>query len=192
MPLPTIANVFRVAFEWTDDNDPHTATNVMHFLAPGKSESDVFDALDANVQGAMWALTHNAVQIHEVKITKLDGVADTFIFPTGDTVGWSGSGGTSWIPQVCALIKLSTGAGGRRGRGRVYLPWLAEGLQEGGVLDGTERAAAEAAWITFANDMAAAGVALVVASYTGVAVNQVQAINVEALTATQRRRFHRG
>jgi len=192
MPLPTIANTFRCAFEWTDDNDPHTATNVMHFLAPGKSESEVFDALDANVTADMWGLTHNATQIHEVKITKLDGVADTFIYGTGDAAQWSGSGGTSWIPQVCALVKLTTGAGGRRGRGRVYLPWLAEGMQDNGVVDPTVRASSQLAWVEFANNMAADGVALVVASYVGEAVNQVQAVNVENLVATQRRRFHRG
>ena len=191
MPLPTIANTFRCAFNWTKDSSLLTATNVMHFLAPGKSESDVFAALDANVSADMWNLTHNATQVHTVVITKLDGVADSFVFPTGDAAQWSGSGGTNMIPQACALVKLETGAGGRRGRGRVYLPWLAEGVQDDGLVLDTPKGLAQAAWVAFANDMAADGVALVVASYVGAAVNQVQAITVENSIATQRRRLKR-
>lgn len=191
MPLPTIPDCYRTAWNWTRDGDTRTATNVMHFLAPTGDESDLFDAIDASVSGDMWDVTSNSIQVASITITKLDGVADSFIFNTDGTTKWDGSGGGSMIPQACALVKLTTGAGGRRGRGRVYLPWLADGNQIDGVLNIVNKGTAQTAWIAFANAMATAGKPLVVASYVGLATNQVQAITVEPIIATQRRRLTR-
>jgi len=192
MPLPTIADTFRVAFEWTLQGGSRTATNVMHYLAPNKTESEVFNALQDNVTDDMWNTLPDIAQCLEVVVTKLDGTPDGRVFPTNLATGaWAGSGGAQFIPQGCTLVKLATGATGRSGRGRIYLPWITEASQFSGLVDDLKRTAAQAAWIAFSNAMIADGIALAVASYKNDTAAQVLALTVESSIATQRRRHIR-
>jgi len=189
MPLPTIADVFRVAFEWTGPQG--LATNVMHFRDTSGAEVDVYNNIAAAVSADMWALTSNSATIDEIVVTKLDGSPVGHIYSTGSGAEWDGSGGTDYIPQACALVKLNTLAGGRRGSGRVFLPWIAEGNQSGGIVNSTQQALVQAAWESFLADTSAAGSFLCVASYAGSTSSDVQTLKVENFIATQRRRLHR-
>jgi hypothetical protein len=107
-------------------------------------------------------------------------------------------------PNVAVLLKLRTARGGRRGRGRKYLPWaLAEGeLAENGVIIAgqvTQLNTAANSWRTTA---AAAGRDLVILhsnsspTNTGPATvpgppDTVTSISTDSLIATQRRRLGR-
>lgn len=189
MPLPTIANCFRVALNWVGDG--RTATNVIHILAPGADENDVGAAIDAAANANMWQCVGDLFGVTSLTITKLDGTPDSVVYPTTDVVtNWSGSGGAQYIPQASALVKLLTGTGGRRGRGRVFLPMLSEGAQDAGQVDGTRVANTTTGWDDFANALVAnsPSMALAVASYVGSSANQALAVFCESRSATQRRR----
>lgn len=189
MTLPVIADVFRCAFGWTGPQG--LATNVMHFRDVSGDPTVVYNNIAASVDGAMWDLTSNSAAVEEITITALDGSDVGHVFSTGGGADWSGSGGSDYIPQACALVKLNTLAGGRRGSGRVYLPWVAEGNQSGGIVDPTRQALVQTAWENFLAGTSAAGSFLCVASYTGVSSSDVQTLKVENFIATQRRRLHR-
>lgn len=189
MPLPTIADVWRCAFEWSGPGG--LATNVMHFRDVSGDPTSVFNNISGAVSHNMWLLTSNGHIIEEVSITPLDGSGVGHIFSTGGGTDWQGEGGDDFIPNSCALVKLNTLAGGRRGSGRVFLPFIAEGNQEQGLTDPTRRATSQTAWETFLTDASSAGSFLCVASYTGVSSSDVQSLKVENFIATQRRRLHR-
>ncbi len=194
MPLPTIADTFRCAIEYTNTGDSRTATNVMHFLAPGKTVSDVFAALNANISAAMWAPCSTGTRVDQVVITELDGTPDGIVFgPSALTnPDWpDGAGSSDYQPQVCALIKLATAATGRSGRGRIYLPWVEDAVSTRGLIDGTTTTPCTAAWVAFSNDMIADGVALAVASYVHASASQVLNLACMTATATQRKRNKR-
>lgn len=189
MALPTIPDTFRVALNWVGDS--RTATNVIHILAPGATETEVGEAIDAAANANMWQTVCDLFGVTSLTITKLDGTIDSVIHPTTNVAtNWSGSGGVDYIPQASAIVKLLTGTGGRRGRGRVFLPMLSEGSQDAGGIDGTRAANTTDGWVDFSNALVAnsPSMALAVASYVGSFANQVLATTCELRSATQRRR----
>lgn len=194
MPLPTITDCFRVAINYANVLNSMTATNVIHVLAPTFDEQDVFDALNANVSSAMWDPCTNALTTEEVVITKLDGTPDGRAFGIADLTGdWrQGAGGTQqFIPQMAAIVKLATGASGRSGRGRIFLPFVSEGQQVNGLIDATSQGNCTAAWVAFANDLVTASMALAVASYVHSTASQVLNLACESHSGTIRKRNKR-
>lgn len=190
MPLPVIADVFRVVLNWSADSTPGTAHNVMHFLSPTLDSDGVFAALDGSVAVAMWDWVSTNANVDSVDVTPLDGSTATTTYSTaGNLAAWSGGGLGTPLPQVAGIVKFATALRGRRNRGRVYLPYVGEG--EVVVNQLIDVAAVEAAWVAFLNDMVAANAPLVIASYVGVNAHQVVNINAEETTATQRRRNQR-
>jgi hypothetical protein len=189
MPLPVIADCARVVLDWTSNMAVSpTAHNVMHVDAPGKTTVDIKNSFVANLTNAMFATVFDGGELLQLSITLLDGSPDADVFDI-TAAAIAGTGGAQGIPQSCALMKLGTGGGGRSGRGRLFLPWLAEDQQNNGQVAGG--AAVSAAWIAFANDLIADGMTIAVASYTHATMRDVITINMEDVAATQRRRNHR-
>lgn len=190
MPLPTIADCFRVAINYVEQASGHTATNILHVLGPTADEDDVFDSFNDHVANAMWETSSDGTNVVEVVITALDGTPDGRVYgPSALTGDWpTGSGSTDFNPQVCSLVKLATGATGRSGRGRIYLPWLQDALVSRGIITEASSDAQTAAWVTFANDLVTDNLALAVASYTNASAAQVLNLATESQSATQRRR----
>jgi hypothetical protein len=187
-PLPVIADVFRVTLTWAAGGS-RPAQNVMHFEAPGKDEGDVWTALNAHVTAGMWNWASSSVGVSTVDIEPLDGTSAATTHLTGLPAKWSGAGSGDVIPQVAGLIKLTSGLRGRSKRGRIYIPFVAEGQQAFGVL--LDAAAVSTAWGTFANAMATDGVALGIASYKLSSWVQATTVTAETTAATQRRRLLR-
>lgn len=114
-----------------------------------------------------------------------------------------GSPGTaSKVPSnVALLIRKITGRGGRRGRGRLYVPWLLNDsdVDDVGNISGTERASCQAAADAWLADLAAAAPAgpnapMYVLHSSGGSTspgspNEVTGLVVDGLVATQRRRL---
>jgi hypothetical protein len=110
---------------------------------------------------------------------------------------------SSPTPQVAALIRLRTARGGKRGRGRKYLPWaMAEGeVGENGVIVGGQVAQLQARADSWRITAAAAGRGLVILHSpsapgslnptTPGAPDDVTSTSVDSLVATQRRRLGR-
>lgn len=114
-----------------------------------------------------------------------------------------GAGSASGLPQNCAMLwRKRTDLAGRRGRGRIYLPGLEEGLvNEAGIIESVALAAFQAqadAWYAALNDdLISTG------PYTPVVLHRSEGIGVEPpptvitlfevdeLIATQRGRLRR-
>jgi hypothetical protein len=189
MPLPTIPDVFRCAVEW-ETSEPSHAVNVLHVEAPGKTPADVFAQIDAGWTQDMIHLQSARGIVRRFAITPLDGSSAASIFPTDGSSRYIGDSGGQYIPQAAQLIKMTTGLGGPRHRGRLFLPYVSEDAQDAGVLGDASVALVTGAWEDFANSLLP-DYALVVASYTHSDANQVTNIACEKLLGTQKRRMDR-
>jgi hypothetical protein len=198
-PLPILGTTYRCAFRWGLVGTSQTAVNVMHFVnvTAGNQSPAVFESLSDSVNGNMFDCVDNNAVITQVDIIKLDGTSATQSFTTGSGVAWQGQQPTTGVPQVAALIKLQTGLRGRANRGRVYLPFVAEGAMVHGLITGSIITAMTTAWAAFYAGIEAdpdLPLTPVVASYdrahggVGAISHAVTTFLVEAETGTQRRR----
>jgi hypothetical protein len=161
----------------------------MHFHSASFDVPSLITAIEANVQANMWAQTRSDTGIIEYVLTPLDGFGASTLHSTGLPAKWKGTqalGDT--IPQVAALVKLSTVLRGRNWRGRVYLPFPSEDVCNSSILTPTPRAAMQTAWDAFRTGMSAASKQWLVASYKLAGSADVTASFVEQLLGTQRRR----
>lgn len=189
MALPTIADVKRVALEWTQTGGAKAATNVLHFNFAGDPQ-DLFDILDAHVTASMWACVSDTANVNTVAITPLDGTSGAQVFPTPTAAAkWAGSSSSEFIPQGSGLVSLYTGLRGPANRGRVYLPYLGESAQVNGQLTGF--ASITTAWQNFYIACLADLAVLGVASYKHSVWHAAIAYTGRTRTATQRRRQRR-
>lgn len=106
-------------------------------------------------------------------------------------------------PNVAVLVHKRSARGGRRGRGRIYLPWAlsTSDVSEAGIIGGTRITAitnAVNAWTTHLSSNAGPMVILHRPSKPGIPhpsaegpPNVVTATNVDTLVGTQRRRLGR-
>jgi hypothetical protein len=186
-PLPVINDVYRVALEWVDAAG-RTAVNVLHVHAPALTPSAIATAFSDNVTDNMLLSVVDDATVDRYAITPLDGVSATEVFTAAN---WTGGGSGDQIPQVAGLVSLRTPLRGREHRGRIYLPYGAEGGQSDGRWIGDTLTAPGPAWTTFATVMDGAGATLVVASYKLSTATAVSSLNWESHTATQRRRQER-
>lgn len=188
-PLPTIPNVFRVAFDWS----PARGIKPVNVINVQSSSSDVQDIggviLDAFDGSNAFNCMSLDSEVLGLNIIPLDGETATIYVPVD---GQSITGGYSGeiAPAVAGLVSLRTGIRGPRGRGRLYIGPVAEGALTDGFLVEDARSAMQSAWITSDAEMIAASpaVRLGVASYVHSEWNQILSINVEQACATQRRR----
>lgn len=191
-PLPVIADVNRVVLGWTCSGlTSQNAVNVLHFSAPGKTPAEIFTAFDTNVTAAMWGPVSNTARVQSVDITPLDGSSATLGFVPANVAKWTGLTTGDPIPNSCGLVKLETALRGRSYRGRIYLPDISESATAVGAFTSTLVTNTTNAWVTFANAMATAGIALGVASYKLSTWHQVLNLALEETMATQRRRLQR-
>lgn len=189
-PLPVIANTYRCALNWKMGVTSN-AVNVMHVRKTGSSAAAVFANLDAHWTQDMNSLTTIQAHIDSVQITPLDGSSSTVVFPTDGTDKWKGRASGDGVLNTCHLLKLNTALRGRSHRGRLFLPFIAEGVLTGAAVDPTLRGEEETAWITFVADMATDLAELVVASYKLSQAFSLASIHVESRAGTQRRRLSR-
>lgn len=121
----------------------------------------------------------------------LAGVIATQEFNTDGTAKWNGGGTGQSIPQCAGILKLQTGLAGRSHRGRIFIPFLGEGEQDGGTV--IDALATATAWATFANTLAALSPSLVVSivSRKLSTLTPVTTYQGELISGTQRRRVAR-
>jgi hypothetical protein len=108
-----------------------------------------------------------------------------------------GAGGASVPANVAALIHKRTARGGRRGRGRMYLPWWIQesDVDERGAISSTTIGFMNTALATWLADLAADGCPMVVLHDPGRtpagAPDVVTSLTVDPIVGTQRRRLGR-
>lgn len=95
-------------------------------------------------------------------------------------------------PNVALLVQKATGLGGKKGRGRLYLPGIPEvEIDQGGNISGSYFASCQTAWNGFYNDLVAADIPMVLLHTGSSDPTAVTELVVSALAATQRRRLRR-
>lgn len=188
-PLPIISDTYRCVLHWKE-NGGQSAVNVMHIRRLAGTASAVATQLDTAVTAGMWTLLVSTAKVDTLFITPLDGVSSTFILPVSGAK-WTGVQTGDFVPQMAALVKLSTGTRGRFARGRLFLPFAAEGPQFAGQFASANVATAQSAWSTFLSAMSAASYPVVVASYKLQSRFDVVTATVETFSGSQRRRQQR-
>lgn len=188
MPLPVIANTYRVTWNFLPSRGV-TPRIVQHFLCPG----DNVDYVGAAIVGAcvdnMFNPMPQSFEPPTIDILPLDGVTPTRQFDL-DPLQNLCQGAEEMSPASAAIISLRTDQRGPQGRGRSYVGPVAEASMENGQLEVADRVAMEDAWADFLSALAALDpeVLLVVASYAHEEAYPVQTLNHEIVLGTQRRR----
>jgi hypothetical protein len=136
----------------------------MHFRTASIDLPALKTAIDTNVTTGMWAGTSQLASVYQLALTPLDGTTATQLFAvTG--AKWAGWGGTGdYLPAGAVVVSLRTAKRGRRARGRVFLPFVAELSQVNGAL-ASAPTSNQTAWDAFRTGMATASMPLTVASY---------------------------
>ncbi len=111
------------------DPEPMALTYGVELVGSGTPQEHVNDAHDAmgdfmsSVIPAEYSLLRT-----ELRFTDVAGGATTISVATGDRPG---GGAAAALPQNCAyLVHKRTAAPGRRGRGRLFIPGVPEGLTD--------------------------------------------------------------
>jgi hypothetical protein len=188
VPLPTIANCYRLTLHWVNGASglPAESINVIHVLASGISEQDISDqfntVLGSTTPDSVITLPSDFT-LNTIDVIKLDGSSATQTFNYGDV---SGATGGDWISQGCMVVSLHTAQRGAQGRGRIYLGPCAESKQSNGSL--TTGADPVGAWEDVQSGLGALGIDLAVASYVHSAAHTVTSISIHPFLRTQRRR----
>lgn len=198
MPLPVIANTYRVSVEGLLANGS-TWANVIHtrFNAGGATTADV-NAMEALVDrlytGATlgdatgfwtnWASTLASIQ--RIRVTALDGVSASVVYAlvqAGAAAGDPLPGGVSWV------VTLRTAKRGRSYRGRAYMGGFAEANNTAaGLVQSTLVTSMLSGWEGLRTTLSAAGWSLVVASYKHSTAETVTSVSADAVWDSQRRR----
>ena len=190
MPLPVIAGVNRVTFNWNGPNGTNAA-NVMHFLDGGGSVDTFIGLLTGNFVANMFNCISNQAVIFSFDVIPLDGVSATSVVLAPATALFKGETVSDPVFPDSAILKLRTGERGRSKRGRAYLPYPAEGAITLGTIVTGSLNAMQTAWNTFKASCAGDGIDWVVASYKFASYLEVTTVEVEGALATQRRRQSR-
>lgn len=149
----------------------------------------------AEVIGDSWETRFEAVTQQQVNLTTL------FVKLGPDSTGPSAEyavGGVGTIndppasPASAILVSKQTASGGRRNRGRLYMPGLWDGaVQDAGVLSGGTVTSVQAAWNNHLADLDTAGIFPVILHSDEGSPTSIIAMSVAPKIATQRRRLRR-
>lgn len=190
MPLPVIADVFRVTFDWSTSGGV-TPRNVIHVqdLGHARSEADVGSDI-GEVLGSvahLFECVKDSYTLGQLTVIKLDGSSASVVVPFSTT---NGQASGDIIPASSGVLSLRTEVRGPRGRGRLFLGPVGEGAQAGGILSSGVVSDMQAAWLTAADELQSLspGLPLVVASYKHGDAHPVSNIIMDPVCGTQRRR----
>lgn len=149
------------------------------------------------------AILDNEVEALQPTCRLGDGSTTPFEAVASGAIGTGGSTASTLPPQNAVLLKKNTGVGGKKNRGRTYLPFFVDAahVSESGKLDSTAITAAQTACNNFLSDLHSGPGDLVIANkvfnvplppHHVTAINTGPAVTsyvVEVLLATQRRRI---
>lgn len=165
--------------------------NVFHLITSSTNETEIGEEVDLAFNAGTsqcFAGVSSQYTVDFYQITLLDGASATIIVDATHGVGGLASGAP--IPQVAAVLSLRTPQRGARGRGRLYMGPLSEGVVDNGIVESSVRADFIAGWTDFEAELTGSPIAasLGVASYVHAEVNGVTSISMRPQSGTQRRR----
>jgi hypothetical protein len=187
MPLPVIANTYRVALDYTDSATGQSATNVIHVRQASTDAIAIAGVVDAAAAINVMYQAPATASLEQIKCTPLDGSGSTHTrIPTN--AHWVGGSSGDFIPGASVVVSYGTDLRGRSHRGRIYLPFVCESLQgDGSISSGTATIIREA-WEATSGAIIAAGAAQVIASYKLASAADITSWLVLTGLGTQRRR----
>lgn len=130
-----------------------------------------------------------------VRLAVSDGEPLTGVSTTA--LGTGAVAGSSTPPQVALLVTKFTSRGGRRGKGRMFIPWavVATSMQEDGIIPSGSLTPWQTALNNWLAALSSASVAMALLHSEGESSpgspNLVTSLVANALSATQRRRLGR-
>lgn len=190
MALPVIPNVTRVVLEYTEATTQQYAANVLHFRTELFPDSLVFTLYSSlvDIQVHPFQPMSQTAAVRNFVVTPLDGVSASQTFVAPATEWLTGQSGGDFIPQGAALIKLQSGVRGGSNRGRIFLPFLAEGAQTAGFINPATLQITTDAWTDWTDDLASNGVEIGIVSIKNGNFTKAIHLTCERAIATQRRR----
>jgi hypothetical protein len=135
----------------------------------------------------MWAPSALGAVVGTIEALKLDGVSAS-VSKAVAGAKWTGQTTGDLIPSGAMVVTLRSALRGRRTRGRVFVPFVAEANNLNGVLVASNLALAQTAWTNFMGAMTTANAEFVIASYLGSFGTTVTSVTCQPIMATQRRR----
>lgn len=150
-----------------------------------------------NDGGSLKSVTDNSCTLVGVRVSYgTDGSADlVYDLTTSDT---GGAVGAATLPGNCAVLcRKVTARGGRRGRGRFYLPWVAQEtvVDEAGIITPANVTTIQTACNNFMTSLTTRGVPMYLLHEEGRTAipppDLVTQLVVDRLIGTQRRRLGR-
>jgi hypothetical protein len=97
-------------------------------------------------------------------------------------------------PNVAVLIQKNTARGGRKGKGRMFTPFMftsRTNIDAGGVISSSDVTSIQSIWASAFTALAASDVKPALLHSDGSTPDLITSITVKSLVATQRRRLHR-
>lgn len=196
MPLPVIANTFRVGVVQQVSGVVDQLVNVIHVhTSGGLTEADVADNVETAWSARLASQQDNNLLYVETDVLELNGTSGTLQHSWGASPAHGTHGSNEMAPlSTAAIVTLRTGLAGRSNRGRVFFGGLQRSQIDqntGDALDSSAVTAIQGAWDLFISDLSSAGSDLVVASYVHATEHVVTQAKVRSYLGTQRRRVNR-
>lgn len=193
MPLPVIADIFRVEFNFLSQMGAPGVQNVLNVRCTTSGDpADVADVVDGAMAGLSedpWDCLSEDYVATTILVTPLDGSTAGLVHPLANTPQGGGTGDK--IMQGAGLISLRTTQRGSRGRGRLYIGPITEEKQDSGIIGLATQTAMTTGWgeVFAAMLLATPRVEPGVASYLHADWHELQSLSVDRIIATQRRRL---
>lgn len=189
MAIP--AGYVRITLPFVGAAVPTGAANVLCFENTTSLDADAIQILWNGASGTdPWSYMSSSATCPEMLIKF--GPDATGALETRACATAGSSGGAMGGAAIAVLIKKATALGGRRGRGRFFLPAIPEEFVDiGGTLDSTFVSGIQADTDTFFAALAVGGLEACVEHSDGATPTPVTAHSVSNVVATQRRRQRR-
>jgi hypothetical protein len=161
---------------------------------PNLINATVFNAVTA--AGSLNSVMDNTATLMRIRVSYgTDGSADLVSDVAYTTAG--GRALTSLPPNCAVLVHKRSARGGRRGRGRLFIPWLIgeNDVDEAGIITPAVVTTVQTAMNAFRTALSTGGAPMVILHSVGLtsmgSPDVVTALAVDRLIATQRRRLGR-
>jgi len=182
----------------THSTDPRPAAITFGVAADGKNASDVWAAVrDAtNVAAGIKGKLCNGASFTRCRVALGQDGNEDLVHDMPLAIAGTGAVGAP-PPNVALLVHKRTSRGGRRGRGRMFLPWSINEVKvaDNGILDATEATAVQAALTTWFTELNTRGIPMFLLHQEGQSApglpTAVTSLALDPLVSSQRRRLHR-
>jgi hypothetical protein len=183
----------------TNSTDPRPAAITFGVNSEGKNASDVWTAVTQSLSGATSIKSKISSQcaFSRCRVTHGTDGGDDIIFDQAFSQACTGALDVM-PPNVALLVHKRTARGGRRGRGRFFIPWILPDtyVAPNGVIDATHLASLNTSFNVWFTELNTRGTPMALLpqpsdlSSTPTPIN-LTSLSCDPLVSTQRRRLHR-